>query len=89
VPKQITPFSINNRTFKINTLHLEVVAHKHFNISFQDADENLKAQVKEYVRVLIKDKATFSAQIIEDAIFLDCLPKNLQNIIKSLAYLHG
>lgn len=87
--KKITPFSINNRTFKINTLHLEVVAHKHFNTSFKDADESLKAQIKEYVRTLIKNKTTFSAQIIEDTIFLDCLPKNLQNSIKSLAYLHG
>ena len=89
MPKQITPFSINNRTFKINTLQLEAVAHKHFNISFANADDEMKSKIKDYVRNLLKDKIQLSAQIIEDTIFLDFLPKNLQKDLKSLAYLHG
>lgn len=87
--KQTTPISINNRTFKINTLHLEAVAHKHFSVSFIDADESKKKEIKDYVRNLAKNKEQLSAQIIEDEIFLDFLPKNLQKDLKSLAYLHG
>jgi len=87
--KQITPISINNRTFKINTLHLEAVAHKHFKLIFQDADDETKQKIKDYVRELLKGKNKLSAQIIEDAIFIDFLPKNLQKDLKSLAYLHG
>jgi predicted nucleic acid-binding OB-fold protein len=89
MPKHTTPISINNRTFKINTLHLEAVAHKYFDISFQDCTSAKKSEIKDYVRNLVKNKEHLSAQIIEDAIFLDFLPKNLQKDLKSLAYLHG
>jgi len=87
--KHITPISVNNRTFKINTLHLEAVAHKHFNIKFNEADDKMKQKVKDYVRELVEDKEKITAQIIEDEIFLNFLPKNLQKGLKSLAYLQG
>lgn len=87
--KHITPISINNRVFKINTLHLEAIAHKHFNVVFNDADNKTRALIKAFVRELLKDKEQLSAQIIEDAIFMDFLSKNLQKDLKSLAYMQG
>ena len=75
--KKITPISINNRTFKISTLHLEAISHRHFNIVFNEADKDKKKEIKDYVRNLVKDKNEISAQIIEDEIFLDFLQNNL------------
>ena len=85
--KQITPISIKNRVFKINTLQVEAIAIKHFKIYFSKASDEDKAQVRAYIRKLVGDEEHLSAQTIEDKIFLDLLPKSLQKELKSLAYL--
>ena len=89
MPKQITPISIKNRVFKINTLQVEAIAIKHFQTSFAEASKEDKAKTKAYIRELVKNKEHLSAQIIEDEIFLDLIPKNLQKELKSLAYMQG
>ncbi len=87
--KQTTAISIKNRTFKINTFHVETIALKYFNISFRDADDEVRAEIKKVIRKLVVDKKELSAQIIEDVIFYNFLPKNLQKDLNSLAYLQG
>lgn len=87
--KQIVPISIKNSTFKINLLHVELIAIKHFNVNYQDSDKKTQSKIKEHIRELVIDKNEISAQIIEDNILLENLPKKLQKELKNLAYLQG
>lgn len=84
-----TPISIKNRSFKINTLHVEAVSKKHFNTSFRDANEDLQAEIREYIRNLVVDKTEITAKVIEYEIFVNLLPKSYKKQLDSLAYLHG
>ena len=85
--KHLTPLFVNKRTFKINTLHVEAMAHKYFNVSYFDADKNTQSKIRTKIKELLIDKKALSAQIIEDAIFLKLLPNKLKKELKSLAYL--
>lgn len=89
MPKQKTPISINNRSFKINSLHIEAIAEKYFNSTFKDADAELQAKIREHIRKLVIDKPKITAQIIEYEIFINLLPKSYKKQLDSLAYLHG
>lgn len=84
-----TPISINNRSFKINSLHVEAIAKKYFDSTFKDADTELQAKIREYIRKLVIDKPKITAQIIEYEIFINLLPKSYKKHLDSLAYLHG
>ena len=83
----MTPISIRNTIYNFNTLHVEAIAHKYYKIPFNDASPDKKRTIKDYIRNLVKDEKKISAQIIEDKIFLDLLPKNLQKELNSLLYL--
>ena len=87
MPKQTTPISIKGRVFKINTLQVEAIAIKHFKTSFVEASNEDKAEIRAYIRKLVIGKKHLTAQIIEDLIFLDLLPKTLQKELINLAYL--
>jgi predicted phage-related endonuclease len=85
--KHLTPLYVNKRAFKINTLHVEAMAHKYFNISYADANKNIQSKIRDKIKELLVNKKELSAQIIEDAIFLKLLPNKLKKELSNLAYL--
>ena len=50
-----TPLFVNNRAFKINTLHVEAISYKYFNTSYADADvdvdKNTQFKIRENIKI--------------------------------------
>lgn len=84
--KRVIAISILNKTYYINILFVNVVAIQYFNAksSFENIDEDAQKNIKQYIRDLIIKDEHISNQLIEEKIFKNLLPKNLQKKLKSL-----
>lgn len=82
--KKLYPCSINNRTFKINSLLLEALSLKLINKLFVNADRKEKAEVKKYVRNLTLDIQKLNTYTIENLIIKELLDDKLKKGLEKL-----
>jgi hypothetical protein len=82
--KKLYPFSINNTTYKINSLLLEALSLKLINKLFVNADRKEKAEVKKYVRNLTLDIEKLNTYTIENLIIKELLDDKLKKGLEKL-----
>ncbi len=84
--KRVIALSILNKTYYVNLFYVNAVGLKHFNTktSFENLDESIQTNIKQFIRDLVIKDEHISNHSIEENILASLLPKNLQKELKSL-----
>jgi hypothetical protein len=86
--KTIVPFSVNNKTYRIELFYVNMIAVKlnKDTETFELLEECTQKEILEYIRQLVLNLPVVSTQTIEHRIILHCIQKTLQKPLLALTY---